>query len=137
MIVNIAFPLLKNNQENKSITFIGSICGMESIGCPPAYSSAKAGLIAYMKNLTFPLGKHNIRVNMVSPGNIIFPGSTWEKKLKGNRESVNNMLASNVALKRLGETKDISSIVTFLSSSKASFITGSNIVADGGQIRGF
>ena len=78
-------PLLAartKKRGNASITFIGSICGMEAIGCPLPYSSAKAALWAYVKNLVRPLGEDGIRVNQVTPGNILFTGSVWEKKLK-------------------------------------------------------
>ncbi|MBF0195210.1 MAG: SDR family oxidoreductase [Magnetococcales bacterium] len=119
-----------------SLTFVGSICGMEALGCPLAYASAKAALWAYAKNLMHPLAKEGIRVNQLSPGNIIFPGSTWEAKLAQDANSVNSMLASQVAMGRLGELEEVAKAVVFLSCQHAKFITGTNLVVDGGQLKG-
>ena len=68
------------------ITFIGSICGVETLGCPVAYASAKSALISYAKNISRPMGRQGIRVNIVTPGNILFTGSTWEKKISEDKK---------------------------------------------------
>ena len=120
--------------RNTSVTFIGSICGMEALGCPLPYASAKAALWAYAKNLVQPLAKDGIRVNQVTPGNILFPGSTWENKL--DEASVQHMLEKEVAMRRLGTVQEVSAAVVFLASKQAAFITGANLVVDGGQTRG-
>lgn len=119
-----------------SLTFVGSICGMEAIGCPLAYATAKAALWAYVKNLVLPLADEGIRVNMVSPGNVIFDGSTWEAKLKQDAVKVQAMLDRDVPMRRLGTLDEIAGAVLFLASRRASFITGANLVVDGGQTRG-
>ncbi len=119
-----------------SLTFVGSICGMEGIGCPLAYASAKAALWAYAKNLVRPLADEGIRVNMVSPGNVLFPGSTWEDKLAQDTVRVQSMLDREVPMRRLGTLDEITAAVVFLASRRASFITGANLVVDGGQTRG-
>jgi 3-oxoacyl-[acyl-carrier protein] reductase len=119
-----------------SLTFVGSICGIEAIGCPLAYASAKAALWAYAKNLVRPLAMEGIRVNMVSPGNIIFPGSVWETKLAQESSVVQNMLDREVPLRRFGSLDEIAAAIVFLASPRASFITGANLVVDGGQTRG-
>ena len=138
-IVKKMLPLLQSstqkNNVSKSITFVGSICGMESIGCPTAYSSSKSALVSYSKNISRPLGGKGIRVNVVSPGNILFPGSTWEKKLIDNNDKVEEMLTKEVPLRRLGDASDIANVVVFLSSNCASFVTGANWIVDGGQTR--
>jgi len=122
--------------RNASVTFIGSICGMESLGCPIPYASAKAALWAYTKSLVGPLAKDGIRVNMVSPGNILFSGSTWESKLAENEAKVQEMVKREVPLCRFGTVKEVSAAVVFLASQKSAFITGANLVIDGGQTRG-
>lgn len=119
-----------------SLTFVGSICGMEAIGCPLAYASAKAALWAYAKNLVRPLADEGIRVNMVSPGNVIFPGSIWENKLVQDAAGVQTMLDREVPMRRLGVLDEITAAIVFLASQRASFITGTNLVVDGGQTRG-
>lgn len=118
------------------IVCISSICGSEVIdGAPLTYSVAKAALNSYIKGISRPLGKKGIRINGVSPGNILFESSVWDKKLKEDKVSVDNYVERNVALNMLGDTDDISNIVIYLSSPLAKFVTGSIWSADGGQLR--
>ena len=70
---------------------------------------------------------------MISPGNIYFEGGNWDKKKKENPNQVDKILNEKVPLRKFGNPDDIGNIVAFLLSSKANFVTGSNIVADGGQ----
>lgn len=119
---------------NRTITYISSICSKSSIGCPIAYASAKAALDAYAKNMSNYLSKYGIRVNLVSPGNILFPGSTWEDKINTDEDAVKRMLSEKVPLNKLGDINDIASLVIFLSSKHASFITGADFIVDGGQL---
>lgn len=71
----------------------------------------------------------------MSPGNILFPDSTWEKKLAADPGGVAAMLEKEVPLHRLGTVEDIADVVVFLASKKAGFVTGANWVVDGGQTR--
>ena len=133
IIQNAYFSSLENS-KNPSITCISSICGNASIGCPIPYSTAKASLNHYVKNLSKLIAYKNIRINSISPGNILFKGSTWEKKINENLNGVSDFIKKNVPLNKIGETSDISEMVLYLSSDSSKFITGSNIVIDGGQI---
>jgi len=118
-----------------AIVCISSICGIETLGAPVAYSAAKAGLNAYVSGMARPLAARNIRINAVAPGNILFPGGGWESKLQEDRAAVEAMLKREVAMGRFGKPEEIADAVLFLASCKASFITGTVLVADGGQIR--
>ena len=118
------------------IVCISSICGHEVIsGAPITYSAAKAALNSYVRGSARSLGAHGVRINAVAPGNIIFAGSVWDKKLKTDVQSVERMLKKEVALARLGTPDEISDLVNYLVSSLSSFVTGSIFTIDGGQVR--
>jgi len=123
--------------KNGSILCISSICGIEVLGAPLTYSAAKAALNSYVMGLSRVMAKEGVRVNAIAPGNILFAGSTWEQKLKDNEKSVKDMLDREVALKQFGSIEDISNMALFLTSEKAKFVTGSIVVVDGGQVRGW
>jgi 3-oxoacyl-[acyl-carrier protein] reductase len=125
--------------ENKggAIIYISSIAGLEVIGAPVQYCVAKASLIAYSKNLSRMLAKFGIRVNTVCPGNIYFKDGTWDFKMQENKKAVLEMLEKTVPLKRFAAPGEIADLVLFLCSERASFITGSCIVSDGGQTVSF
>ncbi len=118
-----------------SIVCISSICGLEALGAPVTYSAAKAALNATVRGLARPLARDGIRINAVAPGNVLFDGGSWQKRIAEDPEGVNRMLEKEVALRRLGTPEEIAAVVTFLASPRAAFVTGSIYVADGGQIR--
>jgi 3-oxoacyl-[acyl-carrier protein] reductase len=119
-----------------SITIVGSVAGFESLAAPLAYSAAKAALINYSKNLSRLVGAYNVRVNCVAPGNILFPGGSWEQHLSERTQEVTAYIRTEVPLQRFGRPDEIAGLIVFLSSELASFITGACIIADGGQTRG-
>jgi 3-oxoacyl-[acyl-carrier protein] reductase len=122
----------KISESNGSITFISSIAGIEYLGAPISYSTAKSALIAFAKSLSHKLAP-NVRVNVVAPGNILVEDGVWDNKMKKNPEFVNQMLNEKVPLRRFGLPAEVSDLVLFISSFRASFITGSCFVIDGGQ----
>jgi len=125
-----------NKKTISSLLFIGSIAGIENIGAPDCYSVAKSSLIAFSKSLSKNLSP-SVRVNIISPGNIFIKNGTWDLIQKKDPDRVNKMIKKKVPLKRFGKAEDVSNLVLFISSEKASFITGSNIVIDGGQTNFF
>ncbi len=114
---------------------ISSICGIASLGAPVPYSVSKSAVNFAVKNLANTLGKKGVRINTLSPGNILHPGSVWQKKLKSDKSKVMSMINKNVPLKKFGTPDDISAAAIFLLSDFAKFITGANLVVDGGQLR--
>lgn len=118
-----------------SAVFITSIAGLEALSAPLPYSAAKAALVSFAKNLSRSVGAHQIRVNCIAPGNILFQGGSWEKHLQNRPEETRNYIESEVPLKRFGRPEEIADLAVFLCSDRASFITGACFVADGGQSR--
>ena len=131
-LIRQAIPLLKS-AKGASIVLISSIAGVEAIGGPLAYGTSKAGLLQASKLLSRELAASGIRVNVVAPGNILFPGSVWADKLKKNRREVMKYVQSTVPMKRFAKPEEIANVVAFVSSSRAGFMTGSCVVVDGGQ----
>lgn len=123
-------------RDKTSIVMISSICGVESLCGTLTYSAAKAALNSYAKGLARAWATHGVRVNVVAPGNIIFPGSSWETKIQNDKAAADEMLNKNVPMNRFGTPEEVADAVTFLASERASFMTGSILVADGGQTKG-
>jgi len=133
-LVSEILPELVESRSG-SIVLIASITGVESTAAPLPYSAAKAALINYAKNVSRLVGKDRVRINCVAPGNILFPGGSWERHLTQRHDEVMNYIHNEVPLQRFGTPEEIASLVVFLSSDRASFITGACVIADGGQSR--
>jgi 3-oxoacyl-[acyl-carrier protein] reductase len=118
-----------------SIVLVASIAGLESTSAPLPYGAAKAALVNYAKNLSRQMGPFEVRVNSVAPGNILFPGGSWERHLAERRDETLRQIDTEVPLRRFGRPEEIADLIVFLSSDRAAFITGSCVVADGGQTR--
>src|SRR3990167_3909640 len=137
--VRIATAALSFIKKTKigSIVFIASIAGLETTQAPLAYSAAKAALVNYASNLSRLVAEYGIRVNCVAPGNILFPGGSWESHIQQREKEVNAYIRNEVPQNRFGTVEEIADVVTFLSSERASFVTGACWVVDGGQTRTF
>jgi 3-oxoacyl-[acyl-carrier protein] reductase len=134
-MIEAARPLMARDSGDRAIVCISSIAGMAALGAPVAYYAAKAALNATVRGLARPLALEGIRINAVAPGNILSADGTWARKIAENKQAVDDMLQREVALRRLGTPEEIADVVAFLASTRAAFITGSVLVADGGQLR--
>jgi 3-oxoacyl-[acyl-carrier protein] reductase len=135
-LASAAMPYLLN-REGCSVTFVASIAGVESIGAPVTYEAAKAALLSTMKALSRLLGPHAVRVNAVAPGNVFFPGGTWERKVAERPEHFDAYIRREVPLQRFGRPEEIADAVVFLASVRAAFITGACLTVDGGQTHAY
>lgn len=134
---NVVEAAREELEKSKGVILcISSICGSEVIpGAPLTYSVAKAALNAYIRGVSRPLAEHGIRINGIAPGNILFPGSVWDKKMASDPLLVTNMIEENVPLKKLGTTADVANLALWLSSPISGFVTGAVYNTDGGQAR--
>jgi 3-oxoacyl-[acyl-carrier protein] reductase len=134
-MIEAARPVMSRGGGDRAIVCVSSICGLAALGAPVTYSAAKAALNATVRGLARPLALEGIRINAVAPGNILSGDGAWARKVAENKKEVDDMLAREVPLRRLGRPEEIADVVTFLASPRAAFITGTVIVADGGQLR--
>ena len=132
--VDLCNQALNYLREGGHLVCIGSIAGSEALGAPVPYASAKSAIVSFAKQLAPQVSCKKLRINVVSPGNIIFPGSTWDEKMSKNAEGTLDYVHTNVPLKRFGTPEEIGEAVFFLD--RCTFTTGENLVVDGGQTRG-
>lgn len=123
----------------------GIIINMSSVmaervgGTSPAYVAAKAGLLALTYEMAVLYGPSQIRVLAVSPGNV--KSKMSEDYINQTGENISSLLTqdmeNNTPLKRSAKPEEIANVVTWLCTDEASFITGTNIVIDGGFLHNF
>jgi len=100
------------------------------------YDSSKHGLWGFTKNAALELSKDNITVNAVAPGGIVTPGtSAGSGGLSAEQmKAATAAFLAKIPMHRMGEADEIGKVVLFLASDMASYMTGSQIVADGGAL---
>jgi len=121
-------------QGGGRIIAISSIFGRET-GGRMAYNALKAASISLTKALARQLAPHNILVNSVAPGSLLFPGSSWERRLQADPEGMQSFITSELPLGRFGTPEEVAAVVVFLASSAASLVSGTCIPVDGAQSR--
>lgn len=123
-------PLLEAN--GGCLLFVSSIAAMEVIGAPTDYSVAKSALLALSKQMARKLAPR-VRVNCLAPGNVYFPGGSWDAKIKADAKRVESLIQATVPMNRFGTPEEMADAAVFLCSDRAGFITGTCLVVDGGQ----
>ena len=118
--------IMKKNKYGRIVN-IASIFGVISREKRAAYSSTKSGLIGLTKATAHDLAKDNILVNSISPG---FIDTELTKNILGEKSM--KEISSSIPLKRLGDPDEIAKLVLFLTSDQNTYITGENIIIDGG-----
>src|SRR3954468_4606207 len=129
----LAVPHMKQ-RGGGAIIMIASIYGREA-GGRMTYNAVKAAEISLAKALAQQLAPANIRVNSVAPGSIMFPGGSWHKRQQADPTGIAEMIKRELPFGRFGRADEVGSVVAFLASSRASWVSGASIVVDGCQSR--
>jgi len=115
-------------QGNGAIVNMSSILGQVAFANAPAYVAAKHGVVGLSKNAAVEYAKHNIRINVVGPAFINTP------LLSVLDDNMKAALTQMHPVGRFGEPNEVAELVIWLSSHKASFITGNYYAVDGGYL---
>lgn len=124
-LVQQLLPILR---EGSSIVFLSSLAAHASVGNLAAYAATKGAIDTLVKHFASALGPRGIRVNAVAPGIVPTDMSQFAKTAEGRDYAM-----SIQALKRMAEPDDIGSVVAFLASEDARWITGETVRVDGGS----
>jgi 3-oxoacyl-[acyl-carrier protein] reductase len=130
-LIRTGLPYLTDS-ATASCVIISSITGMRPAP-RTTYAVAKAAEIHLAATAAAELGPAGIRVNAVSPGSIMFPGGGWDRFRAENPQDFAAFVGSQFPFGRLGRLEEVADVVVYLLSRRASWITGANIVVDGGQ----
>ena len=123
-----AVRAMKTRGEGGAIVNTASVAGLAGGIAPQAYSAAKAAVINFTRTTALELGPDRIRVNSVSPGVVDTP------LVRTGTEDVDGGMSSVLPWLEGGRPDDIASVIAFLASDDARFITGENITVDGGLL---
>jgi 3-oxoacyl-[acyl-carrier protein] reductase len=116
------------------ILMIASIYGREA-GGRMTYNAVKAAEISLAKSMAQQLARDNIRVNSVAPGSILFPGGSWDRRQRDDPSRIAEFVARELPFGRFGTAEEVGAVVAFLSSPRASWVSGASITVDGCQSR--
>ncbi len=115
-----------------SVVVVASISGSKP-GPRAQYGASKAAEISMVAALAKELAGQRIRVNAVSPGSVMWPGGSWHQRAQAMPEKINDFIAREFPLGRMGTLHEIADVVAFVASPRASWVNGANIVVDGAQ----
>ncbi|MDO9407954.1 SDR family oxidoreductase [Patulibacter sp.] len=133
-LTNALLPALRESGEGAAVVNVSSVAALTP---PPAlihYGAAKAALISYGKALASELAPVGIRVSTVTPGNVLTPGADAIRQDFADALGVSLAETTGaIPLGRPGDPRDIAEAVAFLASDRAQWITGTNLIVDGGE----
>jgi 3-oxoacyl-[acyl-carrier protein] reductase len=99
------------------------------------YNAVKAAEISLAKAMAQQLAPLNIRVNSIAPGSILFQGGSWHKRQQADPAGIADFIKRDLPFGRFGRADEVGSVVAFVASPRASWISGACITVDGCQSR--
>jgi NAD(P)-dependent dehydrogenase (short-subunit alcohol dehydrogenase family) len=125
MLIQTFLPQLRANAPDAAVVGISSIHGVVANPANPAYAASKAGVLGLTRSLAIRFAQEGIRVNAICPGFIATP-------MLPDIGDLHDRFAAASPMGRLGQPSEIGKTARFLLSTDASFITGTQVVVDGG-----
>ncbi|MFW2334781.1 SDR family NAD(P)-dependent oxidoreductase [Ilumatobacter sp.] len=122
------------DDDDANVVFIGSRAASVGVPWMPAYAAMKAATVSVAKSMALEVARRGIRVNVVSPGDVSFPGGSWDRAQHDNPKLYEAIIKEN-PFRRLARPEEIADVVVFIASARASFVTGANIFVDGGATK--
>jgi len=113
---------------------MSSIAGKQGVAILSAYSATKFAIRGLTQSAAIELGPHRITVNAIAPGAISGTGADTDILSDEEKNAILQTAAEKTALGYCGQPNDVASVVSFLVSDGAHFITGQTITADGGSV---
>lgn len=113
-----------------SIISLGSVAGLVGFAASEHYCAAKAAIIHLSKAMALEFGPHGIRINAISPGTLQTRMNAWILDDPAMRESS----LKSIPIGYFGSPEDVAAAVAYLASDDGRYVTGANLVVDGGQV---
>src|SRR5215467_4985764 len=130
-LVRLVVPHMRT-RDGGCVVMISSISGwIPQLAGTAQYGASKAAQIFMAEPLALELARDRIRVNVVSPGSILFAGGGWDTRRLGEPEKYAAYEANGFPEGRLGSPEEVADVVVFLASDRARWINGANIRVDG------
>jgi 3-oxoacyl-[acyl-carrier protein] reductase len=116
------------------VVVISSLFGREAGGAP-AYNAAKAAEISFVTSLAREVTRTGVTVNSVAPGSVLFDGGSWHRRLQADPKGISEFVARELPLGRFGRPEEVASVVAYLCSTEATYVSGACWAVDGAQGR--
>jgi NAD(P)-dependent dehydrogenase (short-subunit alcohol dehydrogenase family) len=134
-LAELALPHLRAGR-NPALVLISSVASImtQLPDSDREYGAMKAALAAFGGQLAERLGPDGIRVNVVSPGPVVFDGGVWADIRREDPETFQSV-SDMTAMGRMGTPEEVARVVVFIASPAAAFVTGANLRVDGGIVK--